>query len=75
MQEQSSRREKDLKAAVLAKTNKQLAELQKKYIGLLSMNSIEDVRNQLNGLIKKATASCGAGRFNLRRSNGLRRGW
>ncbi len=68
VQEQGDRLEKELKAAVLAKTDKQLADLQKNYSGLLSMNGrFDDVQNQLNGLIKEATASSGAGKFKLRR--------
>ena len=68
VKEQSDRLEKELKAAVLAKTDKQLADLQKNYSGLLSMNGrFDDVQNQLNGLMKEATASSGAGKFKLRR--------
>ncbi|OGW35110.1 MAG: hypothetical protein A2X58_08820 [Nitrospirae bacterium GWC2_56_14] len=68
VQEQGDRLEKELKAAVLAKTDKQLAGLQKNYNGLLSMNGrFDDVQNQLNGLIKEATASSGAGKLKLRR--------
>jgi uncharacterized protein (TIGR03545 family) len=68
VKEQSDRLEKELKAAVLAKTCEQLAGLQKNYSGLLSMNGrFDDVHNQLNGLIKEATASSGAGKFKLRR--------
>jgi uncharacterized protein (TIGR03545 family) len=68
VKEQADRLEKDLKAAVLAKTDKQLAALQKNYSGLLSMNGrFDDVQNQLNGLVKEATASSGAGKFKLRR--------
>jgi len=68
VQEQSDRLEKELKAAVIAKTGKQLADLQKNYSGLLSMSSkFDDTQNQLNGLMKETTASSGAGKFNLRR--------
>lgn len=68
VQEQTARLEKDLKAAVLAKTDKQLAGLEKNYNGLLSMNSsFDNAQNQLNGLIKEATASSGGGKFKLRR--------
>ena len=68
VQEQSSRLEKNLKDAVSAKTDKQLAGLQKNFNGLLSMNSsFDNAQNQLNGLMKEAQPSSGAGKFNLRR--------
>jgi uncharacterized protein (TIGR03545 family) len=68
VQEQSNRLENDLKTAVLAKTDKQLAGLQKSYNGLLSMNSnFDNVQNQLNGLMKEAKPAGEAGKFKLRR--------
>jgi uncharacterized protein (TIGR03545 family) len=60
VQEQSSRLEKELKAAVQAKTDEKLKDLKAGLGGLNSFGSnIDGVQNQLNALLREATQKAG----------------
>jgi uncharacterized protein (TIGR03545 family) len=68
VQEQSARLEKELKAAVLEKTDKQLKDLKDSFGGLNSMGGkLDDAQNELSALLKDATQTGGAGTLRLRR--------